>query len=271
MTTPAPEQHPAGASGATRTPGAGSSTTTPGAGSATSTSGASSTSRPAVLITGANRGIGRAVADELAADHHLILGGRDEAALAELAARYPSAEPFAADLADRTATAAAVERLELPDGLAGLVHSAGILVNGTVAESDPAEWTESFDLNVVAVMELTQLLLPALRAARGTVVMINSGSGYNAVPTRGAYSAAKFALRALADSLRLEEREHGVRVSSIHPGRVATDMQRQLRSFEGGEYQEENYMQPATVAATVGLALRLPADASIDSISVRPR
>ncbi|GAA1489240.1 SDR family oxidoreductase [Brachybacterium sacelli] len=227
--------------------------------------------RPAVLITGANRGIGRAVADELAADHHLILGGRDETALTELAAQFPSAVPFAADLTDREATAAALGRLDLADGLTGLVHSAGILVNGTVAESDPAEWTQSFEINVVAIMELTQLLLPALRVARGTVVMINSGSGYNAVPSRGAYSASKFALRGLADSLRLEEREHGVRVSSIHPGRVATDMQRELRSFEGGEYQEENYMKPATVAATVGLALRLPADASIDSLSVRPR
>ncbi|WP_114853584.1 SDR family oxidoreductase [Brachybacterium sp. YJGR34] len=228
-------------------------------------------SRPAVLITGATRGIGRAVAEELAGDHHLILGGRDRVALEELAAQLPSAEPFVAELTDYEAVARAVAALELPDGLAGLVHSAGILANGNVADSAPGEWTESFEINVVAVAELTRVLLPALRRAHGTVVMINSGSGFNAVPTRGAYSASKFALRALADSLRLEERDNGVRVTSLHPGRVATDMQRQLRAFEGGEYQEEDYMRPATVAATVALALRLPADASIDSLSVRPR
>src|SRR5699024_7062225 len=88
--------------------------------------------RPAVLITGANRGIGRATAEALADDHHLLLGGRDEAALAELADRLPSAEPFVAELTDHAATAAAVVALELPGGLAGLVHCAGILVNGSV-------------------------------------------------------------------------------------------------------------------------------------------
>ncbi|MGO3315125.1 MAG: short chain dehydrogenase, partial [Brachybacterium tyrofermentans] len=71
--------------------------------------------------------------------------------------------------------------------------------------------------------------------------------------------------------LRAEERDNGVRVTSIHPGRVATDMQRELRSYEGGEYQEENYLQPTSVASTVGLALRLPADASLESVSIRPR
>lgn len=230
-----------------------------------------SMSRPAVLITGANRGIGRAVAEDLARDHHLILGGRDEQALTQLAAQFPSAEVFVAELTDYAAVAAAVDALDLSAGLAGVVHSAGILANGTVEESAPEQWTESFEINVVAVAELTRVLLPALRRARGTVVMINSGSGINAVRTRGAYSASKFAMRGLADSLRAEERDNGVRVSSIHPGRVATDMQRQLRSFEGGEYQEENYLQPASVAAAVGLALRLPEDASLESVSIRPR
>ncbi|MGO2756353.1 SDR family oxidoreductase [Brachybacterium alimentarium] len=230
-----------------------------------------STSRPAVLITGANRGIGRAVAEDLARDHHLILGGRDEQALTQAAAQFPSAEVFVAELTDYAAVAAAVDALHLSAGLAGVVHSAGILANGTVEESAPEQWTESFEINVVAVAELTRVLLPALRRARGTVVMINSGSGINAVRTRGAYSASKFAMRGLADSLRAEERDNGVRVSSIHPGRVATDMQRQLRSFEGGEYQEENYLQPASVAAAVGLALRLPEDASLESVSIRPR
>ncbi|EYT50934.1 SDR family oxidoreductase [Brachybacterium muris] len=242
--------------------------------------------RPAVLITGASRGIGRAIAHELGRDHHLILGGRDREALDALAAELPSAQPFVADLADPASLADAVTALDLasdpadggaaadgdtPGRLAGVVHSAGILVSGTVEELTAEDWNRSFALNVTAVAELTRLLLPALRAARGTVVTINSGSGYSSGAGGGAYSASKFALRALTDALRAEEKVHGVRVSSVHPGRTATDMQRELRSYEGSDYQEEDYMRPETVAATVGLALRLPADAAIDSLSVRPR
>lgn len=227
--------------------------------------------RPAVLITGANRGIGRATAEALAADHHLILAGRDAQALAELAAQLPSAEIFVAELTDHAATAAAVEALDLPSGLAGLVHSAGILVNGSVEELTATDWERNFAINVTAVSELTRLLLPALRAARGTVVAVNSGSGYNAKGRRGAYSASKFALRAWTDALRQEEVPHGVRVSSVHPGRVDTDMQHELRAAEDGAYETEKYLRPETVAAAIGFALRAPAEAVVATIDLRPR
>ncbi|WP_394216964.1 SDR family oxidoreductase [Brachybacterium vulturis] len=231
----------------------------------------SRSARPAVLITGANRGIGRATAEALAADHHLILAGRDEQALTELAAQLPSAEPFVAELTDEAATAAAVAALDLPGGLAGLVHCAGILVNGSVEELSAADWAQNFAVNVTAVSELTRLLLPALREARGTVVAVNSGSGFNAKGERGAYSASKFALRAWTDALRQEEGAHGVRVSSVHPGRVDTDMQHELRAAESGAYETEKYLRPATVAAAIGFALRAPAEAVVATLDLRPR
>lgn len=227
--------------------------------------------RPVALITGASRGIGRAIADELAADFHLLLGGRDREALSTLAARYPSAAPFPADLTDPEATADATGALELPDGLAALVHSAGTLVSGRIDELAAKDWTRSLTTNVAAVGDLTRQLLPALRRARGTVVAINSGSGFTAGAGGGAYSASKFALRALTDALRQEESPHGVRVTSIHPGRVDTDMQHQLRDYESGEYQAQHYLRPASVAAAVAFAVRAPAEASIDSLSIRPR
>lgn len=232
---------------------------------------ATSASRRAVLVTGANRGIGRAVAEELAADHHLILAGRDGDALGELAASLPSAETFVADLTDHAATAAATSRLDLPHGLGGLVHSAGVLVNGSVEELSVADWERNFAVNVTAVSELTRLLLPSLRTARGTVVAVNSGSGFNAKGERGAYSASKFALRAWTDALRQEELAQGVRVSSVHPGRVDTDMQHELRAAESGAYETERYLRPATVAAATAYALRAPEDAVIATIDLRPR
>lgn len=227
--------------------------------------------RPVALVTGASRGIGLAIARELAADHHVLLGGREAQALAALAETFPSAEPFTADLTDPEAVRAAVERLDLPDGLTALVHSAGVLVAGRIEYLDASAWTRSMTANVVAVADLTRLLLSALRSARGTVVTINSGAGFVSGAGTAAYSASKFALRALTDSLREEEREHGVRVSSVHPGRVDTDMQHELRSFEAGEYQAERYLRPESVAAAVALAVRAPADASVDVVSVRPR
>lgn len=232
---------------------------------------AASTSRPVVLVTGANRGIGRAVAHELAADHHLLLGGRDEHALAALAAELPSAEPFVAELTDPADLDRALTGLALEEGLAGLVHSAGILVNGSVEELTPADWEWNFAVNVTAVSELTRRLLPALRAARGTVVAVNSGSGYAAKGDRGAYSASKFALRAWADALRQEELAAGVRVSSVHPGRVDTEMQHELRAAEQGAYEAEQYLRPATVAAAIGFVLRAPEDAVVTSLDLRPR
>ena len=85
------------------------------------------------------------------------------------------------------------------------------------------------------------------------------------------YSATKFALRALSDALREEERANGVRVVSLHPGRVATDMQRELRAYEGGDYVESDYMKPETIGEAVRYALTAPPEANIDVLSIRPR
>lgn len=220
---------------------------------------------PVALITGASRGIGRAIADDLASTHHLLLGGRDRAALEALASSYPSAEPFAVDVREVSAAdVAGIDRLDV------LVHSAGVLQMGAVADLEDEIWWTSFEINVFAVAKLTRLLLPALRAARGQVVAINSGSGYSSGAGSAVYSGTKFALRALTDALREEERSNGVRVSSIHPGRVATDMQAELHEFEGKDYSPTAWIQPAQVARTVRLAVDASRDSTVESLSIRP-
>ena len=150
-----------------------------------------------------------------------------------------------------------------------LVHNAGVAYPGRVAESIPEQWRASFEVNVTGAVALTLALLPALRAARGQVVFINSGAGLNVSPGLAAYSASKFALRAFADSLRADE--PSLRVTSVHPGRVDTEMQRDLVAYEGGEYDPAKYLSAETVARIVAEVIATPADAHTHQIVVRPR
>ncbi|MCW0214131.1 MAG: SDR family oxidoreductase [Pseudonocardia sp.] len=221
--------------------------------------------RPLALVTGASRGIGAAVARALAPTHDLLLGGRDADALSALAAALPGARAWAVELTDPDALAAAVAGI---DRLDVLVHSAGVGMLGTVEETPADTWRRQFDVNVVAVAELTRLLLPALRAAGGDVVLINSGSGLTARAGWGSYAASKFALRAFGDALRAEE--PGLRVVSVHPGRVDTDMQRDVVAHEGGEYDASRYLRPDSVAAAVLAGVTASPDAHLTEIIMRP-
>ena len=218
--------------------------------------------RPVALVTGASRGIGLAIAVELGRSHHVLVGGRDRAAVAAVVAQLPSAEPFIGDLTADTLP-------PLPERVDVLVHSAGVAEGGEVGELSLDTWRRVFEVNVFAVAELTRRALPALRAADGLVVTINSGSGFTTGAGGAVYAGSKFALRAFTDALREEERGR-VRVSSIHPGRVDTDMQRALVAEEGHEYDTRYTITPEMVAATVRTAVDLPRSGSVETLSVRP-
>ncbi len=223
-------------------------------------------SRPVALVTGASRGIGRAIAVALSPTHHVLVGGRDADLVADVVGELESAAPFLADLTDEAAVAAAVAGIEALDVL---VHSAGAVAFGPLADSTTAEWRDLLELNVIAPATLTRLLLPALRSTHGLVVFLNSGAGLNTHRGFAVYSASKFALTALADALRLDERGR-VRVTSVHPGRVATDMQARLTTLEGVPYIPDAHLAPADVARAVRLAVDLPPDASLDALRINP-
>lgn len=237
--------------------------------------------KPVALITGASRGIGLAIARELSSTHELILGASREDSLADVLAEFPGARPFIAELSDKDAIARAVADAGFGGGGAGgaggasarldvLVHSAGVADGETVAETPWDVYERVFAVNVFAVAELTRLLLPALRAAGGQVVTINSGSGYFSGVGAAVYSGSKFALRAFSDALREEERG-GVRVTSIHPGRVDTDMQMELQaSYGNNDYDGSLYIRPESVAATVRLAVDATPEAMIENLAIRP-
>ena len=152
-----------------------------------------------------------------------------------------------------------------------LVHNAGVLYPGRVSESIAEQWRASFEVNVTGAVALTLALLPALRAAGGHVVFINSGAGQKVSPGMASYSASKFALRAFADSLRADE--PSLRVTSIFPGRTDTEMQRDLVAYESdgvGEYDATKFLKPETVAGLVATAVTTPPDGRVHEIVVRP-
>src|SRR5439155_9073645 len=115
--------------------------------------------------------------------------------------------------------AIAALRLERLDGL---VDNAGIVVAAPLEELLLDELRRQLEVNVVGQLAVTQALLPALRAARGRIVIVGSIAGRSALPFLGAYAISKFSLEAMADALRLELRPEGIEVSIVEPGTIAT-------------------------------------------------
>ncbi len=220
---------------------------------------------PTALVNGAAGGIGSAIAEALAPTHTLLLAGRPSARLDAVAQRL-GATTWPLDLADVDGIEVATE---IVDELDVLVHNAGVMLPGAAGESYIEEWRATFEVNVFGAVALTLALLPALRAARGQVVFINSGAGQRVSPGMASYSASKFALRAFADSLRSDE--PALRVTTVYPGRVDTDMQQDLVAYEGGEYDPARFLRPDTVAQVVAAAIRTPAEAQLQEVVIRPR
>jgi NADP-dependent 3-hydroxy acid dehydrogenase YdfG len=223
------------------------------------------------LVTGAGSGVGAAIARRLhQRGESLVLLARSDHRAEELAAAYPGSDQLVADLADVVALDAALEAADLPAELDSLMQVAGVVDLGLVGEAPLEQWREQLDVNLVAPAVLTRHCLPALRATRGTIVFANSSAGLYASATWGAYAASKFGLRALADAVRTEEVESGVRVTSVFLSRTATPMQEKVHEQEGRTYDETKWISPETVADTVMQVIDLPRDATIPEVTVRP-
>lgn len=220
---------------------------------------------PTAMITGASRGLGMAIAEALAPTHTLFLAGRPSAELDAVAERL-GATTWPMDLTDYEGVEAAVEPIVELDVL---VHNAGVAYPGRVGESSIEEWRATMEVNVLGAVGLTLPLLPALRAARGQVIFVNSGAGRSPSPGLASYAASKFALRAFADALRADE--PALRVTTVYPGRIDTDMQWNLVAYEGGDYQPERFLKPATVAQLIAQVVATPEDAHQHEVIIRPR
>ncbi len=230
----------------------------------------------AALVTGASRGIGRAVALGLAAAGAAVVAtGRDTAALdrlvAEGAARGTPLHVHPAELTDDLTVKQLVASVHaFVDDVAVLVHSAGLYRRGALAGADLADLDRQYGVNLRAPYALTQLLLPDLTRTCGDVIFINSTQGLTAGPQVGQYAATKHALRAIADSLRAELGPLGPRVCTISPGRTATPMQEKIFEEEGRAWRPEELLAPEDIAAMVLAVVALPLRAEVTDMVILP-
>lgn len=223
------------------------------------------------LITGAGSGIGAAVTRRLLdRGDELWLLARDAGRAGQLAGDFPGARTLVGDLGEPERLSWALSHQDLPERLDSLHHIAGVVDLGGVDELTPKVWNHTLAANLVAPAELTRLLLPQLRLARGHVLFVNSGAGLRANPQWSAYAASKHGLKALADALRAEEGGHGVRVTSVYPGRTATPMQEKVHRQEGKEYEPGRWITPEAVATTLLTALDMPRGAEVTDLTVKP-
>jgi NAD(P)-dependent dehydrogenase (short-subunit alcohol dehydrogenase family) len=197
---------------------------------------------PSVVITGASTGIGRDAALHLDRNGFRVFAGvrRESDAESLRNEASPKLEPLLLDVTDAAAIAAAAKRVDAEvgsAGLAGLVNNAGIGIGAPIEFLDLDELRRQLEVNVVAVVAVTQAFLPALRRARGRLVNVGSIGGRVSQPLVGPYSASKFAMEAISESERMELAPFGIDVSLIEPGAIATAIWEKTQTYAGGMLQ----------------------------------
>ena len=185
--------------------------------------------RPLALVTGASSGIGIDLARELARDgHDLVLSARRvepmQTLAEELKAHGATAHIIGADLSKPGSAAALVEELQRRGlNIDVLINNAGLGANGWVHEIDPIRVSEMLQVNVVALTELTRLLLPGMLARdRGGVMLVGSTAGFQPGPNMAIYCATKAYVLSLGEALSYELRNSAVTVTTLCPGVTAT-------------------------------------------------
>ena len=207
--------------------------------------------QPVAVVTGASSGIGAATAVQLAgAGYHVVLAARRASRLDEIAAQIGaqggSARTCVLDVTDGSAVAAFANDLDRCDVLVN--NAGGALGAEYVADADPADWRNMFEVNVIGTLNVTKALLPRLIASGdGTIVVLSSTAALINYEGGGGYSAAKHGQHAIAATLRLELCGEPVRVIEIAPGMVRTE-----------EFAVNRFRGDADKAAAVYAGVREP-------------
>lgn len=213
------------------------------------------------LITGAGRGIGRATAIALAKEGvnigliGLTMSNLEKAA-AELQQYDVKISAATADVSDLDSVQHAVEHIKTDLGSIDiLINNAGIAKFGGFLELSPEEWESIIRVNLMGVYNVTRAVLPdMIERKAGDIINISSSAGQKGAPVTSAYSASKFAVLGLTESLMLEVRKHNIRVTALTPSTVATDLAIETNLISGNP---DNVMQPEDLAEFMVAQLKL--------------
>ena len=221
------------------------------------------------VVTGATSDIGRAIAVALHSAGHQVVGlGRNAAALAELQAMGMQARQV--DLSDPVGQSVALEGLA-PDIL---VNNAGMMPPlGNFCDADPADIDQAINTNLRAVLSLTRVLAPGMRArGHGNIFFTGSTAGHAPFANLAVYCATKAAIGGFAQALRLDMAPHGVRVTEIVAGRVETGLYNALLPAEAraSMYAGNSAVQPEDIAAMLLVVLSLPQSVDVARFDILP-
>lgn len=213
------------------------------------------------LVTGAGKGIGRAIAIALAAEGvNVALMARTTAQLEQVAeevkAKGVKAAVVTADVTDINAVNKAVDEARAQLGpIDILINNAGVGAFGKFLELEPEKWESIIKVNLLGPYYVTRAVLPEMiERQTGDIVNISSTAGQKGAPVTSAYSASKFGLIGMSESLMQEVRKHNIRVSTLTPSTVATDMAIDLKLTDGNP---ERVMQPEDFAELIISQLKL--------------
>jgi NAD(P)-dependent dehydrogenase (short-subunit alcohol dehydrogenase family) len=220
-----------------------------------------------ILITGASRGIGRAIAQKLAApETTLLLHGRDTVALAEtcktVGSNCAGVVKLIHDLATEKGVAGLIAQVG-GDPLDVLINNAGIAVVKPFREITPEEWKQTIGVNVTAPFLLVQRFAGQMRPG-SSIVNILSIAAKTGFANWSAYCMSKFALEGLSQSIREELREHCVRVLNIYPAATNTEIWDDV----AGDWPRGKMISPDQVADAVAFALSRPKDVAVENIAL---
>jgi NADP-dependent 3-hydroxy acid dehydrogenase YdfG len=223
------------------------------------------------FITGATSGIGRAMTVALSeAGYDVYAIGRSKAALEALRSERAGITPIALDVTDRDAVAAVVNDLHIDV----LINNAGVMPPlGNFADMNPSDIDAALEVNVSAAILLTRLVVPQMRDRQsGHVVFTGSSAAHAAFPNVAVYSATKAAIAGFAAALRADLSPHGIRVTEIVPGRVETQLYKDILDAKtrAAMYAGNVAVQPEDVARMVVALLGLPHWADVTRFDIMP-